>query len=280
MSGALKPVSFRKGREHAPRLSKPYVPGKHHERFWSEAECDVLRRHYPAGGAPACEPHLPKRSRSAIYIQAGKLGLDPPKGGGPQRAKRTKAEVAALDAKIREAWPELNGRGAVQALADRLGVQRWWLTKRATALGLTMPHRKEPPWTAAEDALMAKVPLHLPDTASEIFRDHGFRRSPTAIVMRAKRLNMSRRASRKELSATAAARILGVDGKTLSLWCIAGDIKAERRGSKRLPQQGGDAWNIRREDLRRFVIDQLERIDIRKVDKFEFVALLTETGEG
>ena len=39
-------------------------------------------------------------------------------------------------------------------------------------------------------------------------------------------------------------------------------------------QQGGDAWAIEPDDLRRFVLDNLDRLDIRKVEKFAFVALL------
>ncbi len=53
-----------------------------------------------------------------------------------------------------------------------------------------------------------------------------------------------------------------------------GDIVVGRRGSKRLVQQGGDAWAIEPAELRRFVLDNLDRLDIRKVEKFAFVALL------
>lgn len=38
---SLQPVSFRKGRAHLPRLSKPYVPGKHDPRF-DTAEQDLV----------------------------------------------------------------------------------------------------------------------------------------------------------------------------------------------------------------------------------------------
>lgn len=271
----LKPVSFRKGRGHEPRLSQPYVPGRHSDRFWSEAEEEILRRYFPERGAPGCEVHLPGRSRPAIYSHAGKLGLK------CARQSDTRQRIAVdlgFDDRLRARWAELPARrGAVNDLADELGVPRWWLTKRATRLGLTKAHRKEPPWTAAEDDLMRKAPLHDPPAAARLFRAHGFSRSPTAIVVRAKRLGLSRRATRGTLSATAAARILGVDAKTLSGWCIAGDIEASRRGTRRLPQQGGDSWDIAPAALRRFVLDNLERIDLRRVEKFAFVDLLVAT---
>lgn len=268
----LRPVSFRKGREHAPRLIAPRVPGKHSDRFWTEEENEILRKHYPNGGLPAAGVHLPKRSRSAIYRQAGLLGL---RREGRQAMRAAVPVPADIDETIRTRWPELHVRGAVAALAAELDVPRWWLSQRARKLGLTVAHKKEPPWTAAEDALMRKSPLHDLDRSAEIFAEHGFRRSATAIGVRAKRLALSRRATRETLSATQAAGLLGLYSKTVTAWCIAGDLRATRRGSKRLPQQGGDVWDVQPADLRAFIIENLARIDIRKVEKVSFVDLLT-----
>jgi hypothetical protein len=272
---ALEPVTFKKGRGHAPRLSKPYVPGKRHPRFWTAAESAVLRRHFETGGAARCKQDLPHRALGSIYQQAGKLGLHGKhfKKGAP----RSRALTPALERQIREAWPTLKGRGAVAALADRLDVPRWKVSKFAAREGLALPHKKEPPWKAAELELMKRVPLHSPDLCARIFREHGFRRTATAIVVKAKRLDLKRRYS-ETLSATGAARILGIDNKTAACMCIDGRIKASRRGTKRLPQQGGDAWSIERADLRRYILENLETLDIRKVEKFSFVALLA--GEG
>jgi len=270
----LQPVSFTKGRTHLPRLSAPFVPGRRDPRFWTDSERDVVRQYYPAGGAAACLAHLPAhRTKSGVYVQAGKLGLAATVGGGPKVRIETPAN---FDETLKDAWSQLDGkqRGAVNGLAEHLGVPRWWLSQRARKLGLTMPHKKQPPWTASEDALMAKVPLHNPDRCAEIFREHGFKRSPTAIMVRAKRIGLSRRFN-EGLSARQAARILGFDDKTLTAYCISGELKASKHTDNRLPQQGGSRWIIHPADLRQFVIDQLERIDFRKVDKFELVQLLT-----
>lgn len=32
----LERISFKKGREHAPRISKPYIAGRYSKRYWSE----------------------------------------------------------------------------------------------------------------------------------------------------------------------------------------------------------------------------------------------------
>lgn len=270
----LAPVSFRRPVQHEPRLSPVRVPGRHDKRFWSDAEIAIIREHYPAGGAVACLARLPgHRTKSGVYMQARKLGLEAPKGGGP----RVRLDIPDdVDDTIRREWPMLDGkkRGEVAALAERLGVPRWWLSQRARKLGLTQPHRKEPPWTKAEIALMEKVPLHDPDRCAEIFRDHGYRRSPTAIVVKAKRLDLSRRATRPEWSATRTARVLGVDGKTVTRWILEWGLPATKRADKRLAQQGGSSWDITKHDLRRWILDHLEYVDLRKVDKFEFVALI------
>ena len=73
----LTPVSFRKGRAHAPRLSTPYVPGRHAARFWTEEERAIIRQHYPKHGAAVCvirlaaRPGARQRTISGVYTQAG-----------------------------------------------------------------------------------------------------------------------------------------------------------------------------------------------------------------
>ena len=271
---SLQPVSFSKRQAPQPRLSPRYKPGRHAETFWREEEDAILVAHYADHGLAVCLEKLPRRSQSAIYARAHHLGLKSNKQTDGPRKRH--APDPAVDAKIREAWPTLMAKGAVQRFADSIGIDRWVISKRAAALGLTKDYRrKEPGWSAAEDALMARVPLNTPDVASRIFHQHGFKRSATAIVVRAKRLGMSRR-RRDILSATSAANILGVDIKWITARCIDGSIEADKRGTSRLVQQGGDTWSIQPEALKRYVLDSLEEIDIRKVDKFAFVALLTD----
>ena len=272
----LQRVSFKKVREHKPRLTAPYVPGKHSEKHWTEEENDILREHYPSKGFAYCAALLPPhRTKSGIYGQANKLGLN--RHGKQHSKRRGRDELAALDARITEMWPtleipkgDLNG---VKELARQMGEPRWLISDRCTRLGLTRPRKKEPQWTAAEDELMKRVPLHDPDKCSEIFRSHGFVRTATAIVVRSKRINLSRR-QKDTYSGTSAAKVLGWDNKTVCEYCLKGLIKSGRRKTKRLPQQGGDPHSIERADLRQFVIDNLELIDFRKVDKFAIVDLL------
>lgn len=265
---AITPVSFRKGRVHEPRLSKPYVPGTRSPRFWSEDELSIVRKLYPKGGVAAVLAKLPHRTVSGVYAKANQLELS------ATRVDRIRAPDD-FDARLRAFYLNDKGRrrGELNAFADAEGMPRWWVSKRARALGLTMPHKKEPPWTARELAMLPKLPLHNPDRCADIMREHGFARSPSAIINKAKRLDLSRR-YRETLSANAVAEILGVDRKTVTREILQGDLVAEKRATQRLAQQGGDPWSIRPENLRRYIIDHIERVDLRKVDKLAFVQIL------
>ena len=276
---SLERVSFKKDREHKPRLSKPYVPGHRDERYWTDEENQILSEHYPTKGPSYCANLLPARTKSAIYGQVGKLGLK--RSGKQQKKSRSRDEYAELDARISEMWPTLDlpagSLSGVKELARLLGEPHWLVTQRCRRLGLTRPRKKEPPWSAAEDDLMKRVPLHDPDKSSEIFKAHGFNRTATAIMVRSKRIGLSRR-NTETFSARTAAKVIGWDNKTVSEYCLKGLIKSDRRKTKRLPQQGGDPHSIERSDLRQFVIDNLELIDFRKVDKFSLVDLLVTGG--
>lgn len=275
---SLERVSFKKGRAHLPRLSKPYVPGVRSEKYWTEEEDQILRDHYPDKGFAYCASKLPNRSKTAIYGRVQKLGVK--FGGSTPRTIRTQEQYAELDARITELWPTLDlpagSVSGVEELARLLGEPHWLITQRCRRLGLTRPRKKEPPWSAAEDELMKRVPLHDPEKCSEIFKAHGFSRTATAIMVRSKRIGLSRR-NTETFSARTAAKVIGWDNKTVSEYCLKGLIKSSRRKTKRLPQQGGDPHSIEHADLRQFVIDNLELIDFRKVDKFALVDLLVSS---
>ncbi|MDH6273604.1 hypothetical protein M2311_003694 [Rhizobium leguminosarum] len=276
----LKPVSFSKPIVHEPRISAPYVAGKRDKRYWTEEEKAIIRRYFPDGGAGACLAHLgPHRTPSGVYNQARMMEITS-SASSPHRGSYE--ATPELDERIRTEWQQLDAgkKGVVNDLADRLGIPRWWLSKRLTHLGLTHRHKKEPLWTPAEDELMKRAPLHQPEKAAKMFREHGFIRSPTAIMVRAKRLNLSRRAAREELSATQAGNILGVDIKFITGRILSGELPATKREDNRRAQQGGSSWDIKPDDLRQWILDNIDVVDLRKVDKVPFIMLIAGGDNG
>jgi hypothetical protein len=275
----VKPAFFSKRPAPQPRLSPARIPGRRSRVFWTDDEHAVLRAHYADRGAPYCVSVLRTRgfdrSAQAVSNEASKLKIR-----RANRVERGSYDYPEIDKKLAAAYPLLERRrGALKRLADELGVPRWILSKRLRHLGLARPHKKEPGWTEAELALLKKVPLHDLRQAARTFAAHGFRRSEAAIRVAATRRQISTR-FKGGFSATAVAKILGIDSKTVTTEIFAGRLKATRRGTKRRIQQGGDAHVIEPSELRRYVIDNLERIDFRRVEKFALVQLLIGKGSG
>jgi hypothetical protein len=216
--------------------------------------------------APAAEEVLPAMASGPAVDSGYPTGR--PRGG----QRRYQVD----DAVIRNVWASWQQprRGMVAAMAQQLGVPRSWLTVQLTRLGLAVPHAKEPNWTAAEDAMVPTLPLYNPKRCAAMMREAGFNRTPAAIVIRARKLELNRRDSHETYSANQAAQILGLDGKTVGAYCEQGIIAAERHDDERTIQQGGHRWSIQPNALRAFARQNLERIDFRQVDKFAFFALI------
>ncbi len=245
------------------------------ELAWTEAEKAIVRQYFPTGGAEACRPLLPSRSKGAIATKAWLLGLEAPKKSSAARKPYAHHPTSeAMDQTIRERHAQMDGKGngEITTLALELGVPRDWLTRRMTVLGLTLSRRKEPDWTPAEDVLFETLPLHNPKRAAQILREHGFSRTPTAIVMHARKLKIARH--RGAYSAHQVAEIFGLDSKTVCQLLERGDLAGQKADDARTIQQGGSRWEVTPEALRTYVRENIERIDLRKVDKLAFFNLI------
>ncbi|MEW6378627.1 MAG: hypothetical protein AB1611_03345 [bacterium] len=198
------------------------------------------------------------------------------RGGKPEKFKIT----PAIDAMIRKAYAEQVGMESctlgnhpVRDLANRLGFPRWKITRRAQVLGLITKGKKEPDWSPEELNILEHQAHKNPEVIQKHLRRAGFHRSVYGIVVKRKRMRFLR--NLKGQSATDLAECFGVDVKVITRWIRLGYLKAGRRGTGRLESQGGDMYWIKGKDIKEFVINYLEEIDFRKVDKFWMVDLLT-----
>jgi hypothetical protein len=224
---------------------------------------------------------LPGRTERAIDQYARKTGIARgPKLGGNRRPWPQSDQV---DAAIRNAYlAGATGPGAdaaaIRRLSDRLGRSRQWIRKRAEQLGIVVPRRKEPEWTAAEDAMLREHAARHIDVIARRLRTAGFRRTACAVACRlrvlASRPDGIDRSRPGICTAAEVAVCLGVNTSTVSKWIAAGLLGARKRKTER-PDRSQDAiWDIRRAELRRFVSDNVALIDFRKADKFWLVDLL------
>lgn len=270
MSAAL---SFNDMLDSAPMVGAPRAGSR---RFWTMKELAMLRATYPVGGVPACLEVLAGRSARAIYATAGKLGLKAPvtearEKHGMQRQRWTTSEH--IDRAIREGYAKATNKAAIVRLAQAVGRPRWWVSKRAAALGLVTPRFRAPDWDAVETAIVEANAHRKPVSIARALKRAGYNRTETAVVVKLKRLGCDTQ-DPDHMTARGFAAFMGVDGTTVSGWITKGWLAAKRRGTERVAAQGGDQWWISRANARRFIIENAAAVDLRKVDRFWFIELL------
>lgn len=239
-------------------------------RFWTMPEVAVLRRDYERLGPEKVRELLPHRTYMAITGKAAVLGIAAP--AQTFSRKRWPAD-ASIDAQIRLVYQSTPARGAINALAARLMRPRWWVSKRALTLGFTSPRFKEPAWAEDEIELLASHADKPLTTIQRVLARNGYRRTLTAIVVKRKRIGIGSR-DPNYYTAHHLARLLGVDPGTVTDWIKREGLTANHRGTKRLPQQGGDMWWISRRKLRSWIGAHAQLVDLRKVERFWFIDLM------
>jgi hypothetical protein len=177
------------------------------------------------------------------------------------------------DTLIRDAYLRFRrgDRSAIKTAGWKLGWPRGAVCKRGAELGLARV--KEAVWSQPELQLLERHGHLAPTGIQRKLAEAGYARSVAAIQIK---LNRDRiKSNLPGYSACRLADALGVDVKKVLRWIHQGVLKAERRGTDRLPQQGGDTWWISEERVRRFVLRFPEEIDLARVEKIWFLNLVT-----
>ena len=192
-----------------------------------------------------------------------------------ERRKRPKyCFTAAMDEQIRHAYHlyvDHNNRKAIGSCARKLGLPKWLVTRRGGALGLARV--KEPAWGADEVALLERWG-HLTDAVIQRkLKAAGFHRSINGIHLKLKRLRI--RQNLDGYSACSLATAFGVDSHKVTNWIRRKMLRATQRGTDRTEQQGGDTFWITQKAVRDFVLVYPDEVDLRKVEKWWFLDLLT-----
>jgi hypothetical protein len=186
-------------------------------------------------------------------------------------------ESEHIDAQIRRVYTEKRlDTGVVNDLADRLGYPRWWVKRRAAALGLA--RTKEKPWSDTELEILEENSHKSLAVVQRMLNRQGYKRTTTAIAIKRKRLGFDLREERAIAgiySSRQLAELMGIDAKSVTGWITKGLLKAKRRGTARTEMQHGDEWEIKMNDVRSFLIDYTGHWDHRKVDKYWLVDILS-----
>ena len=239
-------------------------------KFWTTTELAVIRAHYPAGGINACEPHLPGRTRSSIWQQAGKLGL---------RSPRQKVDVRQswprdphIDEQLRFAHQQAPKKGDIERLAKRVGRPVWWVSKRARELGLTTPRFREAPWSDAELKIADDTRELTPEGTQRALKRAGFTRTITAVIVKRKRLSIPVPERVGVYTTGQVANLLGYERSTVIRWIRLGLLRTQHRNAD------AELREITDRDLREFFKRHPLQADLRRLplgNRPWFVQLLT-----
>lgn len=178
-----------------------------------------------------------------------------------------------IHARIEKIYKRDTGNGQVRALARSLGYPRWKITRYAIKQGWTAKSKKEPPWSEDELEILQKYAYLGAEGLQKKLKKAGYKRTAAGIVLKRKRMEFSKYLD--GYSARGLARYLGVDDHFITRAIDAGRLKAKQRKTKRTKQQGGDMYYIPEKSARQYIMEYLNEIDIRKVDKHWFVGVLT-----
>jgi len=188
--------------------------------------------------------------------------------------KPVKYTVSPLQSEqIRKTYQASTGSGEIAELAKRLRLPRWKITRHAQKMGWIAKGKKEPYWTEEEEKTLQHFARYCPEKIQLKMVAAGYaRRTVAAICLKMKRLRC--RQNIEGYSARFVSECLGVDVHFVTRAINTGKLRAKKRGTARTEEQGGDMWFIREWDIRAYIIENVNEIDIRKVDKTWFVDLL------
>jgi hypothetical protein len=203
--------------------------------------------------------------------QLCKCGRRPMHGGRCHGGKRLYQNTPETDDLIREAYEKLRkygNRQALPALRAKLGWPKHAVNKRGRDLGLS--RTKEKPWTSEEKALLEKwAHLTLPRIRLKL-QGAGFNRTQTGIKLKLRRMLLTKD-TLGYYSATKIALAMGIDGHKVTGWIRRGWLRAQKRGTVRTVQQGGDVYLVPARELTRFLLHHPDEYELGPVEKFWFL---------
>lgn len=182
-----------------------------------------------------------------------------------------------IDAVIIEVWNSAAHRkkGArVVRLRAGIDYPNYVIRRRAVALGVARTYARERRWSKLEcDLLREWAHLHPSSIAKKLERRTGIHRTIAAVAQQRQRMRLL--GNRAWYTAEEAGLVLGFSRSTIGRYLRRGWLQAEKRELLRTEQQGGDSYAIRPAAIRRFVFAHPHLVDLCKVEKWEFLKVIS-----
>ena len=160
-------------------------------------------------------------------------------------------------------------RQSAQQIANNLGVSFYGVLGQAYKMGISF-HPDKKRWTLEEEerlaGLITKYPPYL--VAKKM------KRGIISIIVKTKRLGLSRRVRDGWYTKTEVCEILGVDHRWVQSRIDCGTLQASWHNGTKPKQNGGACWHIEEEDLKSFIRKYPNELHGRNVDMIQIVEIL------
>ena len=160
-------------------------------------------------------------------------------------------------------------QASAQAIADGLGISFYAVKAQVQKMGISFQDRHY--WSRKEDEQLEELmPRHCPGKVAKLMH-----RSINSVVLRAKRLGLSRRDRDGWYTKRDVCELLGVDHKWIQLRIDCGALKAQPHNPDMPPKKdGGSSWEIQEEDLIDYIRTYPQELMGRNVDIIGLVDIL------
>jgi len=159
---------------------------------------------------------------------------------------------------------------SAQAIADRMGISFFAVKAQVQKMGISFQDRHY--WSKQEDAQLEELMTrHCPGRVAKTMH-----RSINSVVLRAKRIGISRRDRDGWYTKLDVCEMLGVDHKWLQLRIDCGALKADAHNPEAPPQKNGmGMWEIKESDLIDYIRTYPQELIGRNVDIIALVDILS-----
>lgn len=239
---------------------------KRPHRFWTKKEEDLLRRCY-SNNQDVVEALAKRtgRTQKAIQLRAYAHGLTTDQGRAPN-AEPHEWSQEEIDILRRE----YQGTSASkEEIAKALGLTPAQIHYQVQRLGLAKTNDRRR-WTKEEDERLKDLMGRTSPTKIAKLMN----RTVNSIVVRSKRLNISRRDREGWYTKMEVCQILGKDHRWVQTRIDCGTLKAAYHMGKEPQGPGGAMWHINEKDLKDFITRYCHELNGRNVDLIQIVQIL------
>lgn len=164
-----------------------------------------------------------------------------------------------------------NVRGRANEIAQRLGFPAWLVKRRAAHLGLSrLTTESRQPWTPTEEAILSEWAGRR--TLEQIRRRFFPHRTLTSLVLKIKRMQLSRRVDPGGYTINELEQAMGHDHRLIHRWVREGRLKAKREGAVH-----GQSWIFTPEAVLDFIRNNPSAFRLDRVDQVWFLDLVFGT---